>query len=452
RDGGMTGCVIRDNDVYGPIYRHGRMGDRENLLRLSQACRLCEEPTCVLGCPAGIDIPQFIQQFLDGDERGAYETIRQANVFPEVCAWLCPVAQQCQGHCLENFIGDQPVPIAEIQRYLSERANESGWSALRAGEPSTGKKVAVIGAGPAGLACAAKLIEAGHAVTVFDKNDQPGGMVESVIPSDRIGAALNNEIQAVFKDVPAERLQRRYNVELTADADLDAIMDEGYDAAFIALGLSAAAGRSELDLDGLFNALEFLEAAKHAGETDVKDKRVAVIGGGNTAMDAAVTAKRLGGADVYLIYRRSFAEMPAWSAERDRAMRAGVNFLILTQQLEYLSQDGRVTGIRVCPTSLGESDDSGRRRPVPVESSTYDLEMDVVVEAMGQEAPADLDELLPGVKLTPGGLVATPKGSFATSRKGVFAGGDIVRGASTVVAAVADGMAAAREIDALLAR
>ena len=181
----------------------------------------------------------------------------------------------------------------------------------------------------------------------------------------------------------------------------------------------------------------------------IQKKKVAVIGGGNTAMDAAVTASELGAKDVYLIYRRSFKEMPAWDAERDRAMAAGVHFLILTQPIKYNSEKGRLTGIRVCPTRLGPPDNSGRRRPEPVKSSAYDLEMDIVVEAIGQQAPQEIGRILPGVELEDG-LIRTREKSLATSRAGVFAGGDLVRGASTVVAAVADGMRAAKEIDEFL--
>jgi NADPH-dependent glutamate synthase beta subunit-like oxidoreductase len=197
--------------------------------------------------------------------------------------------------------------------------------------------------------------------------------------------------------------------------------------------------------------MEFLSAAKEPDKLDIADKCVAAIGGGNTAMDVALTAKRLGAKDVYVIYRRSFKEMPAWSAERDRAINEGVHFLILTQPLGFNSHDGKLTAIKVCPTRLGEPDASGRRRPEPVESSAYELDMDIVVEAIGQKAPEEISEILPGVELTKG-LIRTKEGTLATSRPGVFAGGDLVRGPSTVVAAVADGMAAAKQINEFLKR
>ena len=451
RDGGTTGCVVRDNKVYGPIFEHGRMSDRDNLVRLGSACRKCQEPTCQLGCPAGVNIPKFISQFLDGEEKAAYETLREANIFPEVCAWLCPVEQQCESNCLQSFVGDGPLPIAEIQRYLAERANKNGWSKLRIPKETTGKNVAIIGAGPAGLSCVAKLIEAGHTVTIFDASTEFGGMIALVIPADRQSNSLRNEIAAIFADVPKKRMILRLGKELNADFNLNNIIEEGFDAVFIGMGLPKSVGIASKDgkIDGLWNAMDFLSAAKKAGKLNLKGKTVAAIGGGNTAMDVATTAKRLGARDVYVIYRRSFKEMPAWSADRDRAIDEGVHFLILTQPVGFNSTNGKLTGIKVCPTKLGEPDKSGRRRPEPVESSSYVLDMDIVVEAIGQEPPENVGELLPGVELDKG-LIRTAKGTLATSRPGVYAGGDLVRGASTVVAAVADGMAAANEINEFL--
>ena len=451
RDAGMTGCVVRDNEVYGPIFKHGRMSDKENLARLGAACRKCQEPTCQLGCPAGVDIPKFIHQFLDGEEKAAYETLREANIFPEVCAWLCPVEQQCEGNCLQSFIGDGPLPIAEIQRYLAEQANKNGWSKLRIPKKSTKKNIAIIGTGPAGLSCAAKLLEVGHTVTVFDAGTEFGGMIESVIPAERQSDSLRNEITAIFADVPKERMILQLGKELNADFNLDNIIEEGFDAVFIGMGLpnSVSINDNNRDIDGLWNAMDFLSAARKPDAPNLEGKSVAVIGGGNTAMDAATTAKRLGAKDVYVIYRRSFKEMPAWSAERDQAINEGVHFLILTQPVDFNSTNGKLTGIKVCPTKLGEPDKSGRRRPETVESSAYTLDMDVVIEAIGQEPPENIGEILPGIDLM-AGLIHTKEGTLTTSRPGIYAGGDLVRGASTVVAAVADGMAASNEIDKFL--
>jgi NADPH-dependent glutamate synthase beta subunit-like oxidoreductase len=228
-------------------------------------------------------------------------------------------------------------------------------------------------------------------------------------------------------------------------------VEEGYDAVFIAMGLPKSVSISDkaVSIDGLWNAMEFLSAAKEPGRLDIDGKRVAAIGGGNTAMDVANTAVQLGAEDVYVIYRRSFQEMPAWSAERDKAISEGVHFLILTQPIDFNSANGKLTGIKVCPTRLGAPDETGRRRPEPVESSVYELDMDIVVEAIGQKPTEEIGKILPGVELT-SGLIQTREGTLATSRSGIYAGGDFVRGASTVVAAVADGMAAANEINEFL--
>ena len=449
RDRGMTGCVVRDNSVYGPIFERGRMNDRENLLRLASACRSCQEPTCQVACPAGVEIPKFIALFLDGRDRDAYEVLRRSNIFPEVCAWLCPVEQQCEGSCLQKFIGDGPIPIADIQRYLAEKANKKGWSKLRIPEKRTGSRIAIVGAGPAGLACAAKLLESGHTVTIFDKSTDLGGIIKTVIPPDKTSLSLENEITAIFKDIPQDRMVLNLGSELSADFNLDNIMADDFHAAFLGMGLPKSVGITEKDFEGLWNAMEFLSAAKKSGNINVAGTSVAVIGGGNTAIDVALTAKQQGAKDVYIIYRRSFAQMPAWNAERNRALNQGIHFLILTQLLDVLSRNGKLTAIKVCPTKLGEPDESGRRRPQLMESSAYELEMDIVVEAIGQQSPEEISEILPGVEFKDG-LIQTKPDSLVTSRSGVFAGGDLVRGPSTVVAAVTDGMAAAGQMNEFL--
>jgi len=449
RDGQTAGCVVRENKIYGRIFRHGRMGDKANLQRLAQNCLQCQEPTCQLGCPAGVNIPLFIKQFLDGDEKAAYQTIRKSNILPEICAWLCPVEQQCQGSCLQKFIGDGALPIAEIQRYLSEQANKNGWSKIQIPGKSTGRNIAIIGAGPAGLSAAAVLLEAGHKVAIFDKAKDLGGMIDSVIPDERQGDALKSEVAAIFKDVPKSRMDLRLNTVINEKFNLDNIMAEEFDAAFIGLGLPKGVNSVSEKIEGLYDAMEFLNAAKQTVKPDITGKRVAVIGGGNTAIDAAITAKQLGAADVYVIYRRSFEQMPAWSAERDRAMEQGVHFLVLTHQLGYESVNGRLTAVKVCPTKLSESDKSGRRKPVPDEKNAYKLDMDIVIEAIGQTSAEFIGKLLPGVEIE-NGLIKTNANSFAVTRKDVFAGGDLVRGASTVVAAVADGIKAANEINEYL--
>ncbi len=450
RYGQTSGCVVRDNKIYGPILKHGRDSDKGNLLKRAADCLQCQQPTCQTGCPAGIDIPDFVSLFLEGKEKEAYEVIRKKNVLPEICAWLCPVEQQCQGHCLQNYLEEKPLPIADIQRYLSKLANTNGWSKLHLPETTTGKNIAVLGAGPAGIAAAASLLEAGHTVTVFDKSEKFGGMVRSVIPQERQLDSLEQEVAAIFTDVPEERMKLRLGTGIGKDLSLDSIMAEGFDSAFIGLGLPEAISSSTQELTGLTDAITFLEDSKDADETSLSGKKVAVIGGGNTAMDAAVTAKRLGAQDVFILYRRSFEEMPAWDEERNNAMSNGIHFMILTQQLGYNDDGaGKLTGIKVCPVNLGSLDESGRRKPIPSENSAYDLDADIAVEAIGQKSDVGIENYLQGIEFR-NGTIEVKSGTFETTRAGVYTGGDIMRGALTVVQAVADGMNAAKEIDTKL--
>jgi glutamate synthase (NADPH) small chain len=234
---------------------------------------------------------------------------------------------------------------------------------------------------------------------------------------------------------------------LNTSFTLESVMSKGFDACFIGLGLSKAISSSETRADGIWDAIEFLNKAKKEN-LDLGGKRVAVIGGGNTAMDAACTAKRLGAKDVYVLYRRSFEEMPAWPAERQRAMDAGVHILILTQQLEYGIRDGKLTAVKLCPTVLGLPDKSGRRKPIALKDRAYALDIDIVVEAIGQQTPENIGEILRGIDMADGLIKINER--FQTSKPKVFAGGDIVRGASTVVAVVTDGMKAAEQINHFL--
>jgi NADPH-dependent glutamate synthase beta subunit-like oxidoreductase len=291
------------------------------------------------------------------------------------------------------------------------------------------------------------LLEAGHEVTVFDKNKLLGGMVESAIPADRVGSALTNEVKAIFDGMPAQRFKIEAGKELNASFTIESVMAGGFDACFIGLGLSKGISSSHNYPDGVWDAIDFLNIAKKENPI-LSGKRVAVIGGGNTAMDAACTAKRMNARDVYILYRRSFEEMPAWPAERQRAIDAGVHILILTQQLEYMTRDGKLAAVKVCPTVLTEPEKSGRRKPVAMVDRAYTLDIDMIVEAVGQQAPENIGDALCGIDMADGLIKINEH--FQTSIPNVFAGGDIVRGASTVVAAVSDGMKAAEEINCFL--
>lgn len=446
RDGGRTGCVPRDAAIYEPIYKAGRAEALDTITAMAKTCRQCNDPTCVSHCPARVNVPKFIAEIAAGRFREAYETIREANVLAAVCGYVCPSETLCQSACINEHYS-QAVPIRHLQRWVSRKAVEEGWAAEphpAAGE--TGKRVAVIGAGPAGIAGAVMLASLGHAVTLLERSDTLGGIAGATIPSERLpDAILRQEIEDVLASTG--RIERRRGVTLGPAYGLDAVFAEGFDAVLLAPGLS-----DSIPLDsasrpsrGVVGAIEFLRAVKRGERIS---GTVLVIGGGNTAIDAALSAKRAGASEVSIVYRRSFAEMPAWPEERDAAIRAGVNFLVLTQPLGYICDaSGAVTALRVVRTKLGDPDASGRRRPEPVSGSEHALPADWVVEAIGQRIEESLKAALSGVVLTRAGLIQTSSGSLATSRRGVWAAGDAVNGGSTVVQAVAEGVQAAREID-----
>jgi len=447
RDGGKTGCVVRDSEIYGPQYRLGRRYAIERLREEARRCRDCEEATCTAGCPAQVDVPAFIRAFADGDIAAAYEVLRRKNVLPEMCAYVCPVEEQCEGGCLEKIFCERPLRIADIQLVTARTARLQGLTGVRLpGEP-TGKRVAVVGGGPAGLACAVRCLELGHAVSIFERRDRLGGTPDRLIPDMRYGAADAETDAILAPALEAGRLALRFGEALGEGRSL-AELRAAHDAVFLAPGLSSASALGEAD--GVLDALSFLAAAKR-GDVAVAGRSVAVLGGGNTAADAAATAKRLGATDVYVVYRRSFAEMPAWENERNELLALGCHLLILLQPTGYEVDDGgRLTGVKTVRTALGEPDESGRRRPVPIAGTESVLSVDLAIEAMGQSIGNGLRAALEGVALTERGLIAADPVTCATSAEGVFAGGDAVNGGTTAVQGIAEGMRAAAGIDTFL--
>ena len=449
RDGGRAGCVPRDAAIYEPIYKAGRAEALDTILEMAKTCRQCNDPACISHCPARVNIPAFVGHIAAGRFREAYEVLREANVLAAVCGYVCPAETLCEGACINEHYS-QTVPIRHLQRWVSRKAVEEGWAAeSRVGLPSSGHRVAVVGAGPAGVAAAATLASLGHAVTLFDAAAEPGGMARDTIPAPRLpDRILREEIRAVLASSGV--VERRSGTRLGTGVTLDGIFAEGFGAVLVAAGLSdsTALPGCARPRSGVVGALEFLARFKSGMRVSGS---VLVLGGGNTAIDAAVSALRAGAADVSIVYRRSFAEMPAWPEERDQAIRVGVHFLILTQpQVYQMDEAGRLTGLRVVRTRLGASAEDGRRLPQAIPGSEHVLPADLVVEAIGQRVSEDLRQALAGVRLTEGGLVWVKDESFETSRSAVFAAGDIVNGGTTVVQAVAEGARAARAIDARL--
>lgn len=444
RDGTMTGCVIRDSEIYAEQYKLGRRFAMDHLLGHAQRCLDCAYPTCQEKCPASIDIPRFLRAFANRDFAGAYAVLREHNVLPEMCGYVCPSDCQCEAGCVERILEDIPVAIRDIQLVASKIARREGLTGVKLPDEKSGRRVAIVGGGPAGVACAVKLLEMGHHVTIFEKSDRLGGTPEFMIPEHRYYNAAD-EIDALLKPAfEAGRLETSFGQELGGNLSL-ATLREKHDAVFLAMGLGASTSLGQAD--GVLDALNFLQQAKSKSIPAIGGK-VAVLGAGNTAMDAAVTAKKLGADDVYVIYRRSFEEMPAWIGEREEAVKAGVHFFVLTQPLGFeTNDDGKLTGLRVARTELGAPDDSGRRSPSAIEGTESTLAVDLVIEAMGQNVPASLDQELAALKRTRGGLLQTAENASATSEAGIFAGGDIVNGGTTAVQAIAEGMRAADEID-----
>jgi NADPH-dependent glutamate synthase beta subunit-like oxidoreductase/2,4-dienoyl-CoA reductase-like NADH-dependent reductase (Old Yellow Enzyme family) len=453
RDGGRTGCVPRDAAIYEPIYKAGRAEALDTIKALAATCRQCNDPTCVGRCPAQVNIPEFVGHIAAGRFREAYETLRQANVLAAVCGYVCPAETLCESACISEHY-TQPVPIRHLQRWVSRKAVEEGWAAGSESPKSSPRRVqtpqpvAVLGAGAAGVAAAAKLAALGYSVTLFHAGQEMGGVAGETIPAARLPAdILSREIRDVLASSGA--VAERAGVRIGPGRTLDSILAEGFQAAVVALGLnrSVALPGAARAATGVVGALDFLRQVKKGAQVSAA---VVVLGGGNTAIDAALAAKRAGAESVAIVYRRSFAEMPAWPEERDAAIREGIHFLILTQPLDYVvDEHGRLAGLKVVRTRLVKVEGS-RAKPEPLPGSEHLLPANIVVEAIGQQADEELRQALQGVRFTENGLIETRPGSLATSRPGVWAAGDIVNGGTTVVQAVAEGTRAAIELDAWL--
>jgi len=415
-------------------------------------CLDCKDPKCINGCPVQINIPRFITRLAAGDLPGAAECLCGDNALPGISGRVCPQERQCEEVCIRGLKG-QPVAIGYLERFVADWAREN-----RNGRPAerpqpTGFKVAVVGSGPAGLTCAGELARRGHDVTVFEALHQPGGVLVYGIPEFRLPKEIvRKEVETLAK----LGVKIECNVIIGTTYTINDLMtEEGFHAVFIAngAGLPVFQGIPGENLKGVYSANEFLtrvnlmKAYDQAAETPVlRPKKAVVVGGGNTAMDAVRTCKRLGADPATLVYRRSRSEMPARLEEVMHAEEEGVVFQMLTNPIEILGDDkGWVRAVRCQKMGLGEPDKSGRPRPVPIAGSEFDIECDVVIEAIGTRANPLLTATTPDLKLNAKGNIEVDANGM-TSKPGVFAGGDIVRGAATVILAMGDGKRTAASI------
>ena len=413
----------------------------------SSHCLFCFDAPCIRACPTSIDVPSFIKKIYTGNLRGAARVILEANILGHSCGRVCPTEVLCEGACVLNDRGEKPIAIGQLQRHAVDYVLDNNIRLFRAGTPN-GKRVACIGAGPAALACAAELARRGYAVTILDRNPLPGGLNTYGI------AAYKTRAKDALREV---EMIRELGVEFRQGVDVGgsvsfADLDKQYDAVFIGVGLGEtwALDLPGEDLHGVMGAIEFIEQTKVKSFPEVEvGRRVACIGAGNTAIDVVTAARRLGAEGVYLIYRRSEAEMPAFKYEYELAKQDGVTFLWQTQPVRVVGSNGVVTGLECVRTLLGPPDSRGRRTPAPAPGTEFTLDVDMVVRAVGQKPVTDVFRAVPGIAVNKNGTVAV-NAQHQTGNAKYFAGGDCVNGGKEVVDAVAEGMAAARGIDAFL--
>jgi glutamate synthase (NADPH/NADH) small chain len=425
----------------------------ETAMQEAERCLQCKKPACVTGCPVGIDIPAFIRLIKEGEFTQSIRKLWEMNSLPAVCGRVCPQEIQCEGLCIVGKKGD-PVAIGNLERFAADWERENGTGALPPKADPTGKKVAVVGSGPAGLTVAGDLIAKGHDVTVFEAFHKPGGVLLYGIPEFRLP-----------KDIVAQEVNflERLGVAVECNqvvgrtVSIDELFEEGYDAVFIGVGagLPTFLNIPGKNLIGIYSANEYLTRsnlmkAYRFPEYDtpiIRGKNVVTLGAGNVAMDSARTALRLGAEKSRIVYRRSRTEVPARGAEVHHAEQEGVEFFFLAAPTQFIGNDkGRVTGMECLKMELGEPDASGRRRPVAIDGSEFELECDLVIVAVGTGANPLLTQSTEGLGLNKWGYVQVDEKTNKTTKKGVWAGGDIVTGSATVILAMGAGRIAANSI------
>ena len=432
--------------------------DREEAVEEAQRCLNCKNAQCVKGCPVSIDIPGFIGKVKEGDIGGAYQVISESSALPAVCGRVCPQESQCEGKCIRGVRGEA-VSIGKLERFVADWAREQGIRPEGAKEKK-GKKVAVIGSGPAGLTCAGDLAKMGYDVTIFEALHEPGGVLVYGIPEFRL--PKDEVVKKEIENVKSLGVEIETNVIVGKSVTIDELLgEEGYSAVFIGsgAGLPKFMGTPGENANGVFSANEYLtrsnlmKAFREDSPTPImKSRKVAVVGGGNVAMDAARTALRLG-AEVHIVYRRSEEELPARVEEVHHAKEEGIIFDLLTNPVEILEDEkGWVKGMTCVRMELGEPDASGRRRPVVIPGSEFTLELDTVIMALGTSPNPLISSTTKGLDTNKWKCIVASEEDGQTSKEGVFAGGDAVTGAATVILAMGAGKAGAKGIDEYLSK
>lgn len=432
--------------------------DKEEAMCEASRCINCKNAQCIKGCPVAINIPGFIEKVKEGDIEAAYQIISESSALPAVCGRVCPQESQCEGKCIRGIKGE-PISIGKLERFVADWARENHVKPEGAKEKK-GKKVAVIGSGPSGLTCAGDLAKMGYDVTIFEALHEPGGVLVYGIPEFRL--PKQDVVAKEIENVMALGVKIETNVVIGKSVTIDELLsEEGFDAVFIGsgAGLPKFMGIPGEQANGVFSANEYLtrsnlmKAFDEESNTPImRGKKVAVVGGGNVAMDAARTALRLG-AEVHIVYRRSEEELPARVEEVHHAKEEGIIFDLLTNPTEILEdENGWVSGIKCVRMELGEPDASGRRRPVVIEGSEFTMEVDTVIMSLGTSPNPLISSTTKGLEVNKYKCIVAEEEFGKTTKEGVYAGGDAVTGAATVILAMGAGKAAAKGIDEYLSR
>lgn len=427
--------------------------NKEEAMEEASRCINCKNAQCVTGCPVSINIPAFIEQVKNGNFEEASHIISESSSLPAVCGRVCPQESQCEGKCIRGIKGE-PISIGKLERFVADYAKENGIKPKKP-ENKNGHKIAVIGSGPAGLTCAGDLARMGYDVTIFEALHEAGGVLVYGIPEFRL--PKSDVVAKEIENVKSLGVKIETNVIIGKSVTIDELMEEeGFEAVFIGsgAGLPKFMGIPGETANGVFSANEYLtrsnlmKAFDDSYDTPIKPgNKVAVVGGGNVAMDAARTALRLG-ATVYIVYRRSEEELPARVEEVHHAKEEGIIFNLLTNPVEILTdENGQVNGMKCIKMELGEPDESGRRRPVEVPGSEFVLDVDTVVMSLGTSPNPLISSTTDGLDVNKRKCIVADESNGQTSKPGVFAGGDAVTGAATVILAMGAGKAAAKGID-----